>query len=347
MKNVLFLFVICFFLCSCSSTNLVFLTVNEPAPVGLPPYLKKVGIINSSLLSNENKISNTIDKVMSLKGPELDIEGGKESIRGLKDALMQNSRFTDVRFLDSINIKSPLAGTFPSPLSWERVERICKENNVDAIFALELFDTDSKISYTTTATTIKNPLGVIVPAIENHANMVTTVKTGWRIYDPQSRTVIDEYMISRSLNFNGSGMSPVAAAAALLDRKEAVKQTGYKVGQSYANRILPYSLRVSREYYIRGSDNFKIAKRMARTGNWDGAAELWKKETTNPKLKTQARACYDVAIYNEINGDLDAAIGWAQKAYETKGKHLALYYMNILKDRKNQIGILKNQTEGQ
>jgi hypothetical protein len=346
MKNLLALFAICFILCSCSRTNLVYLTVNEPAPVSVPPNLKRVGIINRSLLSDENKIQNTIDDVLSAKSPELDKEGGKESIRGVKDALMQNNRFTDVQFLDTINIKSPLAGSFPTPLSWERIEKICQQNNVDVIFALELFNTESKISYSTTPTTIKNPFGVDIPAVMHHASMSTVVKTGWRIYDPRARTILDEYPITQSLTFNGSGINPIAAAAALMDRKEAVKQAGYKAGQTYANRILPFSIRVSREYYVRGSGNFEMAKRMARTGNWDGAAGLWKQETTNPKYKIQARADYNMAISSEINGDLEAAIGWAQKAYETAGRRMALFYLNVLKDRRYQNNRLKSQ-EGQ
>ena len=344
MKNILAFALICFVLCSCG-TELVYMTVNEPAPVSVPGSIKRVGIINRSLLSNENRVQNIITDVLEEKGPELDKEASKESIRGVKDALMQNTRFTEVLFLDTVNIKVPVAGIFPSPLSWDRIEKICRQNNLDAIFALELFDTDTKISYSTIPTTVKGPSGANIPAVEHHASMVTMVKTGWRIYDPFNRVILDEIPITQSLTFNGKGINPVAAAAALMNRKEAVKQTGYKVGQTYAARILPYSLRVSREYYVRGTDNFKMAKRMARTGNWDGAAELWKKETTNPKIKVQGRACYNMAIINEINGELDQAMTWAQKSYEITGKHLSLCYLNILKDRKYQTNRLKSQTE--
>ena len=82
---------------------------------------------------------------------------------------------------------------------------------------------------------------------------------------------------------------------------------------------------------------------MAEAGDWNGAAELWKKETTNPKAKIQGRAFYNMAISNEINGDLDAAIDWAQKAYVISGKRLALHYLNILKDRKAENDLLKSQ----
>jgi len=343
MKKLLGIIFITLILGGCK-TQLVYLTITQPAPVSIPKYVQKVGILNRSLLSDGNKVLNKVDMVLSEKGPELDKEGGKESIRGVKDALMQNNRFTDVVLFDNIELKAGVPGMFPSPLSWDYAEKICKENNVDAIFTLELFETNSNVNISTKPVTVKTPLGN-VPAIETHADMITTVKTGWRIYDWQSRTILDEYSTSQSLTFSGSGINPLKATEALLGRKEAVKQTGYKVGQYYANRILPYRLRVSRDYYVKGNANFKVATRMARTGNWDGAAEIWKKETTNNSLKLSSRGCYNMAIINEINGDLEGAISWAQKSYETGGKRLALDYLNILKNRKYAMERLKSQGE--
>jgi hypothetical protein len=343
MKKFLGILIIACILVGCK-TQLVYMTVTQPAPVSIPKYIQKVGILNRSLLSDDNKVLNKVDNILSEKGPELDKEGGRESIRGVKDALMQNNRFTDVLVLDNIELKAGVPGIFTSPLSWVVVENICKDNKVDAIFSLELFETNSNVSLSTVPVTIKTPLGN-VPAVETHANMVTNVKTGWRIYDWQSRTILDEFPISQSLNFSGSGINPLKATEALLGRKEAVKQTGYKVGQYYANRILPYHLRVSRDYYVKGNPNFKMAKRMAQAGNWDGAAEIWQKETTNNSIKLSSRGCYNMAIISEINGDLEAAIKWAQKSYETGGKRLALEYLNILKNRRYEMDRLKNQGE--
>ena len=77
---------------------------------------------------------------------------------------------------------------------------------------------------------------------------------------------------------------------------------------------------------------------MAQTGNWTEAAKIWETETRNPDPKVAGSACYNMAIINEINGDLDAAIGWAQKGYENYANRLSLYYVNILKNRKVKHG---------
>ena len=174
--------------------------------------------------------------------------------------------------------------------------------------------------------------------------MTTSVKTGWRIYDPSSRTILDEYVLNRDISSSASGINPAVAASALNGRIEAVKDVSTQAGQAYAARILPYWIRVSRDYFVGGNDNFKTAKRKAQAGDWNGAAVIWQQETKNTNGKLAGRACYNMAIISEINGNLDEAIQWAQKSYEEYKIRLALDYLHILNYRKQQNDLLKSQS---
>ncbi|HEY8968948.1 MAG TPA: DUF6340 family protein, partial [Puia sp.] len=78
---------------------------------------------------------------------------------------------------------------------------------------------------------------------------------------------------------------------------------------------------------------------------WDGAAKLWQQETTNTSRKVAGRACYNMAIISEINGDLPGAMSWAQKAYEMYNNRLALSYVNVLRNRQANDAVLKEQTD--
>lgn len=298
--------------------------------------------MNRSEVVQQNKVVDVVDKIFSLEGKDLDKEGALASIAGLENELLKNNRFTAIKTIDDAGITSPVPGIFPAPLTWDVVEKICRKNNTDALFALELFDTDSKISYVANPVTINTPLGKI-PGVEHSATMLTTVKAGWRIYDPVERNILDEFPVAGKMVFTGKGINPVKAAGALIGRKEALKQVSNKAGQDYAFRIIPYWLRVSRDYYVRGTDNFRTARRKAQTGNWDDAAAIWEKETTSDKSKVAGRACYNMAIINEINGNLDAAIQWAQKAYEDYNNKLALRYIKMLENRKVNNAILEDQ----
>lgn len=326
------------------ATNLVYMSVQEPAPVTMPQHIKKVGIINRSYTDKADVINN-VDQVLSLEFKNLDREGSDACVDGLTAELKKNTRFETVKKLP-VEMKSPGAGVFPAQITWDEAGKICKNHGVDALYILEMFDTDTKVSYATHNTTVKTPLGD-VPAIEHEATMVTFIHSGWRIYDIQNKVIVDEFKMTRDVSFSGRGINPVAAANALLGRKEAVKQVALKNGEEYAQSILSYWIRVNRDYYVKGSPNMKMAKRRAQTGNWDGAAELWLKDTTHPKFKTAGRAHYNMAIINEINGNLDEAIRWAQKSYEDYGNKLALNYVNILKNRKAKANELQRQNQGQ
>ncbi len=341
MKKYLFIFLIAILLASCK-TNELYLNVIEPAPVTIPASIKSVGIINRSMPTDETKAIDVVDKVLSIEGAQLDKDGAVESIKGLTQELLNNERFTEVKTLNSIDFRTPKNGMFPVPLSWEIVDQICKETGTDALFSLELFDTDTKINYSTKPVDLKTPLGKFA-GLEHRAKMETFVKTGWRIYDPVGQIILDEYNLGESVVFSGSGINPLIAAGALIGRKDAVNQAGNKAGHKYALRILPYQLRVMRDYFVKGTNNFKIAKRKAQVGKWNEAGQLWEMETGNPSRKVAGRACYNMAIVSEINGDLDMALGWSQKAWEDYKIKLALKYTRILENRRYKNEVLKLQ----
>jgi hypothetical protein len=161
----------------------------------------------------------------------------------------------------------------------------------------------------------------------------TAIKNGWRIYDAGTKRLLDEFHQYGELMFNGQGINPVRAIEAIIGRKEAVMQESTRLGSSYAFRIRPFNKRIARDYYVRGTENFKIGKRKAQTGDWDGAAALWEAELTHPKRKIAGRACYNMAISNEINGDLEEAMNWASKSYADYRDKNALRYLNMLKYR--------------
>ena len=343
MKKYSVILLIALTLASCKTQQL-YLNVVEPAPVTMPSYIKSVGVINRSIPTDKTKTLDVLDKVLSLEGVNLDKDGAMESIRGLSDELLKNTRFNEVKTLNDIDFRTSALSGFPNALTWDIVSKICTETKTDALFALEKFDTDTHLNYSTRKVDIKTPLGNI-PGLEHQADMETLVKTGWRIYDPAAKVILDEFIYDESVVFSGRGVNPLLAASALVGRKEAVNEVSNKAGHGYAMRIIPYRLRVMRDYYVKGTNNFKIARRKAQVGKWDEAGLLWEKETANRKTKIAGRAYYNMAIINEINGDLDSALKWAQKSYEDTNNKLALRYVRILKNRLYKTDVLKMQEE--
>lgn len=329
-STLLAITVICY---SCSSTNLMSLSVTEPAPVSLPPNAKTAVVVNRTRAADDSRTVDAIHRTISLESTELQAEGAGASSTGLTDALIRSNRFASVKNLTGLDLRSYGAGVFPVYLSWDEVEKICRDNQADVLFSLELFDAASRIGIT----------GLNPVALATQTNVQTKVKTGWRIYDPATRSILDQYIIYRDLNTQGGNI--IATGAALLTHKEAVIKAGNQAGQDYATRIIPYSLRVSRFYYVRGNSSFHIAKRMAQAGDWDNAGKLWSQAAGSPSSKVAGRGCYNMAIISEINGDLNGALQWAKKAWEVYRTPYALDYVNILQQRLNNDAVLRSQTD--
>ncbi len=339
MKRYYLFVVIAIVAMSCKTQSL-YLNVTQPAPVTVPAYVKKVGVIDRTSPSAEAKRLDDLDKVLTLEGSDLDSLGKIGSIAGLTDELLTNDRFNSVTDLSSINFRTSAVLTFPDPLSWQIVQSVCDENDVDAVFALEYYDTDTQIHYNATEETKKAPLLSVL--LEPNSSIETVVKTGWRIYEPQQQSILDEYVITRSIVSSGSLAS---TAIALKTRKDAVTRVSNETGHAYAVRLLPYDISVTRDYYVKGTQNFVMARRKAQNGKWDEAGALWEKEVTNNKGDIAGRACYNMAIINEINGNLEEAIKWAEKSYEDYGNKLARDYARVLKNRRNSAELLKIQEE--
>lgn len=335
------------FFISCSSTSTLTMGgVLEPARINVPNDVVKVGLINRSLPSEGNKTVDKIDKILSLEGLNLDKEGAEAAVSGLYDELTALNRFESVKILDDIEVqKKGLGGVFPAALSWQDVEKICEENGgVDALLSLEMYDTGTKVDFETTMINIPNNLGIKANVPGHKVTLFTTIKNGWRVYNPNQKIVLDEIVENHQVVSHGEGINPMKAVEAIIGRKEAVIQTSTNLGSAYASDLRPLRRRVTREYFVRGgTDNFKIAQRRAQTGDWDGAADLWEREVQNPDMKIAGRACYNMAIINEINGDLNKAMEWASRSYADYDISNALRYVNILKHRMSEQRLLDKQ----
>jgi hypothetical protein len=305
----------------------------EPAQVHLSSDITKVGILNRSVPSAGNEAIDKIDKVLSLEGLNLDKQGAQAAVTGLSDELSRDDRFEAVKLIDAQDSQKKGLGVFPAALSWAAVEEICRENEVDVLFSLEFYDTDTKVAYETTMVTIPNNLGINAKIPGHKVALNTAIKNGWRIYDPVSKQLLDEFVGNDYITSVGEGINPVKAIEAVVGRKEAVLQVSSNIGNSYGLIIKPLRKRIARDYFVSGTDNFVIAKRRAQTGDWDGAAQLWEQELNNPKGKIAGRACYNMAIINEINGDLEKALDWASKSYADYNNKEALRYINLLNRR--------------
>ncbi|MGB5553061.1 MAG: DUF6340 family protein [Flavobacteriaceae bacterium] len=346
MKNLnhsVLLLLIGLILGSCGATNRLTMGAAEPARITIPSDVMKIGIINRSVPSEGNKPIDQVDKILSLEGLKMDKEGAEAAVNGVLDELTRFERYESVTLITDIEGQEKGLGVFPATISWNEVNRICEENGVDLLISLEFYDTDTKADLRVDMVEVPNSFGVKAKVPMTMITLNTVIKNGWRVYYPPTKDILDEVASNNYVTSTGQGINPIKAMEAVVGRKEAVLQNSTYIGNLYGLDTRPKSRRVTRDYFVSGTDNFVVAKRRAQTGDWQGAAQLWEKEVNNPKGKIAGRACYNMAIINEINGDLDKALEWASKSYADYRISEALSYIRILNNRKTDERILDQQ----
>lgn len=340
--HITLIFSVITMLFGCSATNNLSMTVSQPAPVDLSPHVQRIGIVNRSRPSEGNKGFARIDAILTAEGLKLDEKGAEAAMQGLADRLRQSGRFEVVTVLDSTpDLDKGLKG-LPAPLTQDQIVKVCDQYGLDAIYALSFFDTDTDVNLSLATVLVPNALGVKIPVPGHQLDLVTRIRSGWRLYEP-GLPLQDEMVYEDQFLLTAKGINPAEALQTLSYRTERVMDQAHRTGFFNGGRLEPSRVRVGRQYFVRGSEPFVRGKRLAQTGAWNEAALLWEQELDHPKEKIAGRAAYNMAIINEINGNLEEAIHWAGDSYSIYGNRDALRYLRVLQRRQNEQQRLQEQ----
>lgn len=338
----LLLIAITVFLGSGCKMHSSYLQVLKPAEITLGDNIVNVGVINRTYPTKQNTAWNIVEGILTGEGIGTDRRGSEATVDGMMEVMRQSPRFKLIR-LDIDKLKGNGTGQFPEPLGKDVIADICQRNNLDALITLEAFDSDSYVKYTpiTIRTKVAKDTYKDLPGFRADSRM--NITAGWRIYNYKNQTIADEYRYSDYLGFSGQGANQAAALAALPSKIDALIKTGIHVGNRYGRRVTPLWVSESREYYVKGNEALQKAARMVKVGQWDQAADIWKREALNTDRKVAGRACYNMAVFSERLGNFDMALEWGRKAYTEFGNKKAKAYTAMIRARMTDREVLKQQ----
>ncbi len=315
-----------------------------PAEIDIPTDVRSVAIIDRT--APENKWLNIIEGGITGEGIGQDKEASQITLDGVSSILQNSERYHVVRTNEVIK-GSESGSTFPDPLSWEVVEQITNEYEVDVVLSLETFDSDFILTDGTRVVEKKNADGVMIHLPEFYARGVASVKLGFRLYNPSERSILDQYHFTDNMDWEASGNSVYDAVHHLIGKDAAIKDVSYNAGRAYAQRITPAWYRVTRIYYKKAKNNPDLEEgaRWMEANNWDNAIVSLEKALERGDQKSRGMAAHNLAVVYEILRNLENARNWAQKAwaqYENKDSKDYAYQLNLrMQDRerlKNQMG---------
>lgn len=313
----------------CMSTT--YMEVLKPAAFKVPSHIQNVATVNRT--KSDKKVANIFESIFSGEAIWQDREGATNAVQGLASSLTLTPRFT----VTHTNMVLPGGGIkqFQAPLTWAEIQSICNKYNADAIAVLEVYDTDINKSCKQKTRTKKDKNGREYTETYYDADMSSNVLLGWRLYDPQSKTIIDEFIVNETMFWDAQGSTEDNAYANLPSQVSVTNRTSEAAGLKYGSRIAPTWVRVGRSYYSKHKkeDRMKMATKLAKSGQWMEAAEIWKDLAESGDEKLAKKATYNMALACEVEGKLDLAVNWAEKSYVEYGNKKGKAYINQLKVR--------------
>lgn len=348
-RNNLFYTALLLTLCLGACTRSTTLRVLQPAQMTLPEHITTVAIADRSKPSNG--WSNFFEGLLTGEQIGQDRRSRQTAVDGLTNALTRTPRF-QVKTTGIEMEGSKAGGRMPPALDWPEVSKICRDYNANALVTIESFDSDNSRSATPHTETRKDKTGKKYNVTTYRSRQRTNVRIGWRLYDPKTRIIVDEYVTDDYLERSGNGTTERAALNNLPSQLDVTRDVAYNVGIEYGARIAPIYVNVSRAYYHKAKGyktQMKQAARYLADRDIEKATAIWKKIialTAGSNRKVAGRAAYNMAVASEVNGNLSLALEWAQKAWNDYGNKKARGYINTIKQRQNDARKVDAQMPG-
>jgi tetratricopeptide (TPR) repeat protein len=330
-----------------SCTKQVSFNTYRPAAINVPSHVKTLVVIDRTAFKDQRV--NIIEGILTGEGIGEDRNATEEAIISFRDKLLTSPRFEVKRGSERL-FGNSIIGTFPEPLTWHEISSLCVKYQADALVTIEVFDTNFLVTdgkRNVKKTIEKDGRKKEVEVVEYFAEGVASCKIGFRIYDPKSKSIADQQMFNKSNTWEAKGSSIKEALSLLIQKSEATKYTSRLAGNSYAEKIAPMPIRISRTFYAKPKKNQYMASgvRMAEVSQWEEAIDTWKQGISFTSTKTAGKISYNIAVAYEVLGDFNSAKDWANKAYINYGNKKARDYNAMLNNRIRNEAIVKQQLQ--
>jgi len=310
---------------SCGTARMNF-NVLTPAPISIPQEIQTIAIIDRSL--PEDTDINRLEAILTMEGPQNDRAARQQIMNGLKQSLSSEGRFSII-VTDEVLIGSSSGNNLPDLLPWGKLDELAEKYQADVIVAIETFDSDFIF------TGAKLP-GQGSPGAG--ASGVATVRSGFRMYWPAQRALMDEYMFAHDMGWKSEGPALLAALNTINVKNDAINNASWEAGMSYGQRLTPARYRISRDYFKKGGSNtdLETGARMMQLNDWDKAIADLEKATETGNRKARGRAAHNLAVVYEILGDLETAKEWTTVSWGRYKEKKSRDYGYILTQRINE-----------
>lgn len=339
-RNYFFIVILLFVAVSCTTTKTVTIEIPERAQKELPPRIQSLVLVNRTVDENytdlhTDTIQNhfykshfTIDTVL------YDLVAVDTCLKATGDLLFESGRY-DVVIPENRFLTFEKNSFFSKEMPWNEVSELCATYNTDAVLSIDMFNTQV-ITQFEKDTHFDISDDAFYTAVT--ANMVVVYDALFRVYDPVEEKIIIREFLKDTLLWEDYARNTTALFKDFTPVKQALSEAGIAVALDFSEKISTVWRRAKRPIYITGDNNLKLAGTLIDSGEWEQAIALWKETAENSKSKsTKSKAQLNVAMAYEIQGDIDSAISWGLKSYNTMYRQITYQYLELLDRRKKEL----------
>ncbi len=325
---------------SCTTTHSLLIEIPQPASKNLPENIQSLLLVNRTLDENyQDYNSDSLQNIFYRKQFNLDTviydkQAVDTTLKALGELLYESGRYDFVipvdRFLDFKK------NSFLSyEMSWDKVKELCEQYQTDAVLSIDHYKTEVETSFN--RETFYNPMSdEYVDALL--AQMQVRYEVMFRIYDPVNEKVILREFERDTLFWEDADATTRDLFRRFTPVKQALNEAGIAIAIDFSEKIGTNWHQEQRSYFTKGNQVFEQAADLSSNGEWQQSIALWEQVAESSKSKVEkSKAEYNIAVGYEILGNLDQAVAWALKSYETMYRPLTYDYLEKLQKRKDEL----------
>lgn|GEM_PF-708316 len=319
------------FLPSCKTYEFFSMDVLEPAKVEISTGIKRVLVAHNFNIANRDTsgIRYQIYDQVVYDTLYIDTLLGRYAINSLSEKLNTIGRFETIA-VDSTGWVFPADHDLFTQEDVKHIRQLCEENKADAMILLN--SANRYVLYDMFYSDFGGYFG----------DFSVFMMTKWLFINPFYSKLLDEIRMVDTVSFQSGDFLFEYGFETEDIRNDYMMETFSEIATRYSDRISPHYATTDRIIFTKGNKYLKKGYKEALLGNWDKASEIWDKSLVGQEPRNLSKACFNLALASEMNGNLSDALEWANESYRLFADTINHIYIYILKDRlEEQDKILK------
>jgi hypothetical protein len=328
---------------SCKSNYAVLSIENtQHAPDELPQAIQSVTLMNRSMTSQfQNFKEDSLQMYYYRNGFQLskivlDSMACDTTLKALSGLMFESGRY-DVVIPVNRNLERKVSyDMLPDTLNSNQVSEICRNYNTDALIVMERFLTKPMTDIS--EETRFDPYAGYVKSY--NATLDLKYDAFFRVYQPGRKALVKEIAVSDTIYWESSDTKLDQLLSKLPTVKKAMINGAIKVALDLDSKISPTWVPEKRGYFLfRPKDD--LGEKYMKENKLDEAARFWgeMEKSTNKNIRSKAE--YNLALLNELNGDIDRAIEYGLKSFHTYYRFQTETYLKKLEARRQALQKLR------